>query len=189
VGLRVSRGSETSRLSGAVDAAVGKLPPVVDPGASREQLTALINDFRVLGAAMTASGAQQRADLMRLQELMDQQSLMRPQVREARALVGRLRACDAAGDRARAWIAEHGSELRALAAKLGESEVFEPMLAYSLPAEWLELRATLRRLERELDAYLGSRPFRKLLHPLGVTLIKALQALERRLGDGQTGDQ
>jgi hypothetical protein len=89
-------------LSGAVDAAVGKLPRVVDPGASPEQLRVFLSAFKVLGAAMTASGAQQRADIVRLQELMGQESLMRPEVREARALVGRLRAGDAAGARARA---------------------------------------------------------------------------------------
>ena len=150
----------------------------------------VINDFRVFAAAMTASGAQQRADLIRLQELMNQQPLVRPQVREARALVGRLRACDSAGDRARAWLEEHGSELRALAARLGESELFDPMLAVSLPVEWLELRATLRRLERELDAYLASRrPFWKLLDLLGAALAKAEQALERGLDEGPPGEQ
>jgi hypothetical protein len=78
--------------------------------------------------------------------------------------------------------------LRALAAKLGESELFEPMLAYSLPVEWLELRATLRRLERQLDAYLASRPFWNILHRLDATLAKAEQVLER--GPGETpGDQ
>jgi hypothetical protein len=131
----VSPVSETSQFSGAVDAAVDKLPRVIEPGASRVQLRGFLGDFKALGAAMTASPAQQRADLERLQELMNQESLMRPQVREARALVGRLRACDAAGDRARVWISDHGGELRALAAKLGESELFEPIVAYSLPAE------------------------------------------------------
>jgi len=177
-------------LSGAVDEAVGKLPRVVDPGASREQLRVLINDFRVLGRAMTASAEQQRADLIRLQELMDHQPLLPSRVRETRTLVGRLRACDAAGDRARAWIADHGSEFRAFAAKLGESELFEPMLAYSLPVEWLELRATLRRLERELDAYHASRrPFWKLLDLLAATLARAEQALERGLKEEPSGDQ
>ncbi len=130
---------------------VAEPPRVVDATASAPDLLALADKLDRLAGLFDTIGEQQRADLRRLQSLAGVR-ITEAERREVRVCIERLLDGERAVEISRSWWNDNRPALAELGARIGGTlaEFAADGFPATTPEEALEMRAALRRAEREL---------------------------------------
>ncbi len=175
------RHRDNKKFSDEASAMVAELPPVVDADAPLGEVAVLGRKLERVGAFHSRIGAQQREDLRRLREMSEQPTMSERERAAAEARVHRLLDAERALEVTRTWWNRNRPAIRELLTRAGGEGVareVDAALPPSPSAEWLEARARLRQLERDLQTTRRARLKRRVAGALGRWLKRTAKRLE-----------